>query len=118
MNDTKNMNDTANDGSDVDNFPEKQVPVHTEMIVGETAAENHYYQQFAAATPEWRAAFEKTLMRKVDLRLVPLLIVSSPVSGAYPLRFPESPLRPCWPTCKRLLRPITPLGQHRTSTAN
>lgn len=74
MADTKNMHD----GSDVDNiFPEKTMALHSEKVVGETAAENHYYQQFAAATPEWRAAFEKKLMRKVDLRLVPLLIVSA-----------------------------------------
>lgn len=67
----------TNDGSDVDNtINEKELALHSEKVVGETAAENHYYQQFAAATPEWRAGFEKTLMRKVDLRLVPLLIVS------------------------------------------
>ena len=67
------------DGSDVDNnIKEKELPLHSEKVVGETAAENHHYQQFANATPEWRASFEKTLMRKVDLRLVPLLIVSCP----------------------------------------
>lgn len=51
-------------------------PVHKEdKIVGETAAENHYYSVFASKDQEWRGAFEKKLMRKVDLRLVPLLII-------------------------------------------
>ena len=44
-------------------------------IVGETAAENHYYAVFAAKDEEWRNAFEKKLMRKIDMRLIPLLII-------------------------------------------
>ena len=51
-------------------------PVHKEdKIVGETETENHYYTVFASKDQEWRTAFEKKLMRKVDLRLVPLLII-------------------------------------------
>ncbi|KIV98099.1 hypothetical protein PV10_01785 [Exophiala mesophila] len=51
-------------------------PIHKEdKIVGETETENHYYTVFASKDQEWRAAFEKKLMRKVDLRLVPLLII-------------------------------------------
>lgn len=61
-----------------DTIPEKEGALHSEkVVVGETAAENHHYEHFANASPEWRNAFEKTLMRKVDMRLVPLLIVSA-----------------------------------------
>lgn len=67
------------DNSEVNgNFAEKDIPLHSEKIVGETTAENHYYQQFAAASQDWRDDFEKKLMRKVDFRLVPLLIVGLP----------------------------------------
>ena len=34
-----------------------------------------FYADFAAKTPEWRASFEKALVRKVDIRLLPLLVI-------------------------------------------
>ena len=33
-----------------------------------------YYRQFAENGAEWRADFEKKLKRKVDIRLIPLLV--------------------------------------------
>ena len=44
-------------------------------VVVDTASENPYYQAFAAADAEWHKAFEKKLMRKVDMRLIPLMII-------------------------------------------
>ena len=44
-------------------------------VVVDTASENPYYQAFAANDAEWHKAFEKKLIRKVDMRLIPLMII-------------------------------------------
>ncbi|GAB7366719.1 hypothetical protein MBLNU230_g0676t1 [Neophaeotheca triangularis] len=50
--------------------------VHADMpVVSDDATENRYYAQFTAADPEWHKAFEKKLLRKVDFRLIPLMII-------------------------------------------
>lgn len=43
-------------------------------VEAEDATQAEFYRQFAENGPEWRAAFEKKLKRKVDLRLIPLLV--------------------------------------------
>lgn len=37
-----------------------------------------YYRQFAENGAEWRDDFEKKLKRKVDIRLIPLLVCGDP----------------------------------------
>lgn len=44
-------------------------------VLTDNPAENQYYAQFVANGEEWRAEFEKKLMRKVDFRLIPLLVI-------------------------------------------
>ena len=44
-------------------------------VVAETPSENPYFRAFDANDAEWHKAFEKKLMRKVDLRLIPLMII-------------------------------------------
>lgn len=46
----------------------------TDVLV-ENASENPYFRAFDANDAEWHKAFEKKLMRKVDLRLIPLMII-------------------------------------------
>jgi hypothetical protein len=46
----------------------------TEVVVDDPS-ENSFFRTFAVNDAEWHKAFEKKLMRKVDMRLVPLMIV-------------------------------------------
>lgn len=44
-------------------------------VLSDNPAINPYFQSFDAKDPGWHKAFEKKLMRKVDLRLIPLMII-------------------------------------------
>jgi len=46
----------------------------TDVLV-DAPSENPYFRTFDANDAEWHKAFEKKLMRKVDLRLIPLMII-------------------------------------------
>jgi hypothetical protein len=46
----------------------------TEVVVEDPSA-NSFFRTFAANDAEWHGAFEKKLMRKVDMRLIPLMII-------------------------------------------
>ena len=43
-------------------------------VTTDDPTQNEYYRQFAENGAEWRAEFEKTLKRKVDIRLISLLV--------------------------------------------
>jgi hypothetical protein len=43
-------------------------------IVAEDPTQAEFYRQFAENGAEWRAGFEAKLKRKVDIRLIPLLV--------------------------------------------
>jgi hypothetical protein len=46
----------------------------TEVVVDDSSG-NPFFRAFAANDAEWHKAFEKKLMRKVDMRLIPLMII-------------------------------------------
>jgi hypothetical protein len=46
----------------------------TEVVVDDSSG-NPFFRAFAANDAEWHKAFEKELMRKVDMRLIPLMII-------------------------------------------
>lgn len=49
---------------------------HMDMpVTSDDATENHYFAQFAAADAEWHKKFQGKLLRKVDWRLIPLMII-------------------------------------------
>jgi hypothetical protein len=57
----------------------------TDVLIG-NPSENPYFRTFDAKDVEWHRAFEKKLMRKVDFRLIPLMIimcVHSPYDHAF-----------------------------------
>lgn len=76
-----NLNPTPalDDKVTTDNSPaspvEKEDVVKTDVLSDTGASENPYFQAFAANDAEWHKAFEKKLMRKVDLRLIPLMVI-------------------------------------------
>jgi hypothetical protein len=47
---------------------------NTEAAVDDPS-ENSFFRTFTANDAEWHKAFEKKLMRKVDMRLIPLMII-------------------------------------------
>src|SRR5689334_5686111 len=49
----------------------------TQDIMADDPTQEQYYRQFEENGVEWRADFEKKLKRKVDLRLIPLLVRGS-----------------------------------------
>ena len=53
---------------------EEESTTKTDVVV-ENSSENPYFQAFDTNDAEWHKAFEKKLMRKVDLRLIPLMII-------------------------------------------
>lgn len=55
--------------------PTEEESVTKTDVVLETPSENPYFRAFDANDAEWHKAFEKKLMRKVDLRLIPLMII-------------------------------------------
>lgn len=55
--------------------PAEEVNVTKTDVVVDVPADNPYYQAFAANDAEWHKAFEKKLIRKVDMRLIPLMII-------------------------------------------
>jgi len=58
--------------------PEKADLVQMEDLdqkVKKLKEENPYYADFASRGPEWKASFEKKFVRRIDLRLMPLLIL-------------------------------------------
>lgn len=54
--------------------PSQKAEIPTRLL-SDDPTDNQYYEQFVTNGEEWRASFEKKLMRKVDLRLLPLLII-------------------------------------------
>lgn len=60
---------------DSTNSPAEEVNVTKTDVVVDAPQENPYYQAFAANDAEWHKAFEKKLIRKVDMRLIPLMII-------------------------------------------
>ena len=57
------------------NSPAEEVNVTKTDVVVDVPSETPYYQAFAANDAEWHKAFEKKLIRKVDMRLIPLMII-------------------------------------------
>lgn len=55
--------------------PAEEESVTKSDVVVENSSENPYFRAFDANDAEWHKAFEKKLMRKVDLRLIPLMII-------------------------------------------
>lgn len=55
--------------------PADPVEVVPQKVLTDDEETNRLYAQFAAADEDWHKKFEKKLMRKVDLRLVPLLVI-------------------------------------------
>ena len=55
--------------------PTEEESVTNTAVVLENPSENPYFRAFDANDAEWHKAFEKKLMRKVDLRLIPLMII-------------------------------------------
>lgn len=55
--------------------PAEEESVTKTDVVVEDSSENPYFRAFDANDAEWHKAFEKKLMRKVDLRLIPLMII-------------------------------------------
>lgn len=53
----------------------------TDVLV-DNPSENPFFRAFDANDVEWHKAFEKKLMRKVDMRLIPLMIIMY-VGGLY-----------------------------------
>lgn len=55
--------------------PSEKVEDLPARVLTDDPNENQNYAQFVANGEEWRTAFEKKLMRKVDFRLIPLLVI-------------------------------------------
>jgi hypothetical protein len=55
--------------------PTEEESITNTDVVAENPSENPYFRAFDANDAEWHKAFEKKLMRKVDLRLIPLMII-------------------------------------------
>jgi hypothetical protein len=54
---------------------EKEEATKTEALSGSPSPQDPFFQAFDNKDAEWHKAFEKKLMRKVDIRLIPLLII-------------------------------------------
>jgi len=54
---------------------EKEGVSKTEVLDNVPQSLNPYIQTFNSKDAEWHVAFEKKLMRKVDMRLIPLLVI-------------------------------------------
>ncbi|KAM0702001.1 hypothetical protein Q7P35_010911 [Cladosporium inversicolor] len=65
------MTDEKNDISP----PAEEESITKTDVVIENPSENPYSRAFDANDAEWHKAFEKKLMRKVNLRLIPLMII-------------------------------------------
>jgi hypothetical protein len=55
--------------------PSEEDTITKTDVVVENPSENPYFRAFDTNDAEWHKAFEKKLMRKVDLRLIPLMII-------------------------------------------
>lgn len=66
---------TADDKPTITLPIEKENVSKTEVLNGDQSLQDAYFQSFNTKDAEWHKAFEKRLMRKVDMRLIPLLIV-------------------------------------------
>jgi hypothetical protein len=66
---------TADDKPTITLPIEKENVSKTEVLNGDQSLQDAYFQSFNTKDAEWHKAFEKQLMRKVDMRLIPLLIV-------------------------------------------
>jgi hypothetical protein len=54
---------------------EKEDVSKTEVLNSGPSSQNPLFLAFDSKDAEWHKAFEKKLMRKVDMRLIPLLII-------------------------------------------
>jgi hypothetical protein len=54
---------------------EKEDASKTEILSSGPSSQDHFFLAFNNKDAEWHKAFEKKLMRKVDMRLIPLLII-------------------------------------------
>ena len=68
-------NTTTSDEKHNTSPPAEEESVTKSDVVVENSSENPYFRAFDANDAEWHKAFEKKLMRKVDLRLIPLMII-------------------------------------------
>lgn len=60
--------------------PEEEVgDMPARDITSNDPTQTEFYSQFAENGVEWHAGFEKKLKRKVDLRLIPLLVRRRPI---------------------------------------
>jgi hypothetical protein len=49
--------------------------VQKSEVVVDDPSENSFFRTFSTNDAEWHKTFEKKLMRKVDMRLIPLMII-------------------------------------------
>lgn len=47
-----------------------------DLVPGADESQKAFYEEFASKDEEWRAHMDKKLLRKVDIRLLPILVVS------------------------------------------
>ena len=67
-------------------FSKSSKPINApEIVHSDTADENEWARRVAAWSPEERAAKEKKFVRKIDLRLLPILVRISDSRSAQPL---------------------------------
>ena len=66
---------TANDKAAVTPPTEKDEVSKTEVLGSGPSSQDPFFSEFDNKDAEWYKAFEKKLMRKVDMRLIPLLII-------------------------------------------
>jgi hypothetical protein len=64
----------ADEKHDISPSTEYDSAQKTEVVVDDPSG-NSFFRTFAANDAEWHKAFEKKLMRKVDMRLIPLMII-------------------------------------------
>jgi len=66
---------TVDDKTAVTPPVEKEDVSKTEVLGNGPSSYDPFFRTFASQDAEWHKAFEKKLMRKVDMRLIPLLII-------------------------------------------
>lgn len=66
----------ADEKHTIDSPPAEDDHVTKTDVLGDSpSSDNPFFRTFAANDAEWHKAFEKKLMRKVDMRLIPLMII-------------------------------------------
>jgi hypothetical protein len=66
---------TADDKAAITSPTEKEEVSKTEVLGNGPSSPDPFFLEFDNKDAEWHKAFEKKLMRKVDMRLIPLLII-------------------------------------------